>query len=96
MRAKTEVEEQPISGQKTRLRAGVQVHNALAEQRKNDRQEDCGAMTRCQQHTRGKKTPCTYGTTLDGPYTGRQTETAGKQAPYAERRASDPQGAVAP
>ena len=29
-------------------------------------------MTRCQQHTRGKKTPCTYGTTLDGPYTDRQ------------------------
>ncbi len=38
MRAKKEVEEQPISGQKTRLRAGVQVHNALAEQRKHDRQ----------------------------------------------------------
>ena len=55
MRAETEVEEQPISDQKTRLRAGVQVAQHARRTTQNGRQEDCGAMTRCQQHTRGKK-----------------------------------------
>ena len=96
LRAKKEVEEQPISGQKRVCVLECRCTTRSQNNAKNDRQEDCGAMTRCQEHTRDKKTPCTYGTTLEGPYTGRQTETAGKRAPYAERRASDPQGAVAP